>query len=113
MAVLEDEREDKQHVIKLNYKNYKEQILNIKLKLKRKKVLFTIEKIKEDYTQIYRHLALIKTKPIGNSAINKIISAFEKLRGLLNINKLIVYENAKVKAKYIINKGLTKDNKIL
>ena len=35
------------------------------------------------------------------------------LRGSLNVNKLVVYKDAKVKAKYIINKGLTKDDKML
>ena len=41
------------------------------------------------------------------------IIAFEMLRGSLNINKLAVYEDAKVEAEYIINKGLTKDDKML
>jgi hypothetical protein len=49
MAVLDNECKDKQHVAKLNHKNHEEWILNIKLKLRRKKVLFAIKKTKKDY----------------------------------------------------------------
>ena len=45
--------------------------------------------------------------------MDEMISEFEKLGGSLNIDKIAEYEDAEVEAEYIINKGLTIEDKML